>query len=245
MLLSMSLGVALFLAPAAEAPGTDVATRAIEPQDAPAMRALVTAPAAVEPAAAPRGRRFAADDPLRVTEVTLDNGLRVFLTENHERPEVFGAVVVNTGAKNDPADNTGMAHYLEHMLFKGTQALGTTDWAAEQGHQAQIEALYEQLRGADDATRARVQGEIKQALLQTYDHVVPNELDQLLRQLGGRGVNAFTSYDETVYHNTFPASAVDAWLEIYAHRFVDPVFRLFPSELEAVYEEKNLSLIHI
>ncbi|MCR9164230.1 MAG: M16 family metallopeptidase [Nannocystaceae bacterium] len=180
--------------------------------------------------------------PLEVTEVTLDNGFRVFLTENHERPEVFGAVVVNTGAKNDPADNTGMAHYLEHMLFKGTTALGTTDWAAEQPHQRRLEALYDQLAGADEATRARVQGEIRAAVKQTYPYVVPNELDQLLRLLGGRGVNAFTTYDETVYHNTFPASQVEPWLQIYAHRFEDPVFRLFPSELEAVYEEKNIAL---
>lgn len=188
------------------------------------------------------GPKAATEDPLAVTEVTLDNGFRILLTENHERPEVFGAVVVNTGAKNDPADNSGMAHYLEHMLFKGTTAMGTTDWAAEQPHQARIEELYDQLAGADEATRARVQAEIRDAVKQTYPYVVPNELDQLLRLLGGRGVNAFTTYDETVYHNTFPASQVEPWLEIYAHRFEDPVFRLFPSELEAVYEEKNIAL---
>jgi len=181
-------------------------------------------------------------DPLAVTSVTLDNGFRVFLTENHERPEVFGAVVVNTGAKNDPADNTGMAHYLEHMLFKGTTALGTTDWAAEQPHQARIEALYDQLGAADDDAREAIQKQIQDEVRKTYPYVVPNELDQMLRLLGGRGVNAFTSYDETVYHNTFPASQVEPWLEIYAHRFQDPVFRLFPSELEAVYEEKNIAL---
>lgn len=181
-------------------------------------------------------------DPLAVTSVTLDNGFRVFLTENHERPEVFGAVVVNTGAKNDPADNTGMAHYLEHMLFKGTTALGTTDWAAEQPHQARIEALYDELGQADDDAREAIQKQIQDEVRKTYPYVVPNELDQMLRLLGGRGVNAFTSYDETVYHNTFPASQVEPWLEIYAHRFGDPVFRLFPSELEAVYEEKNIAL---
>ncbi|MBV1861084.1 MAG: insulinase family protein [Nannocystaceae bacterium] len=181
-------------------------------------------------------------DPLAVTSVTLDNGFRVFLTENHERPEVFGAVVVNTGAKNDPSDNTGMAHYLEHMLFKGTTALGTTDWAAEQPHQARIEALYDELGQADDDARKAIQEQIQDEVRKTYPYVVPNELDQMLRRHGGRGVNAFTSYDETVYHNTFPASQVQPWLEIYAHRFDEPVFRLFPSELEAVYEEKNIAL---
>ncbi len=192
--------------------------------------------------AAADGLAPTSSDPLVVTSVTLENGFRVFLTENHERPEVFGAVVVNTGAKNDPADNTGMAHYLEHMLFKGTRALGTTDWAAEQPHQARIEALYDQLGQADDDARKRIQQQIQDEVRKTYPYVVPNEMDQMLRLLGGRGVNAFTSYDETVYHNTFPASQVEPWLEIYAHRFQDPVFRLFPSELEAVYEEKNIAL---
>jgi zinc protease len=79
-------------------------------------------------------------------------------------------------------------------------------------------------------------------LQQTYAFAVPNELDQMLGELGGTGINAFTSYDETVYHNTFPASQIDTWLQIYAHRFEDPVFRLFPTELEAVYEEKNSAM---
>ena len=90
----------------------------------------------------------AADDPHAVTTKVLDNGFTVLLSENHERPEIFGAVVVRTGGKNDPADNTGMAHYLEHMLFKGTQELGTTDWKAEAPLQAELERLYEQLRTA-------------------------------------------------------------------------------------------------
>lgn len=172
----------------------------------------------------------------------LDNGLRVFLTENHERPEIFGAVVVKTGAKNDPPDNTGMAHYLEHMLFKGTTTLGTTDWGAEQPHQARLVELYDQLGRGDADDRVRVEAEIREVVRKTYEYVVPNELDQLLRSMGGRDINAFTSYDETVYHNTFPASQVESWLEVYAHRFEAPVFRLFPSELEAVYEEKNIAL---
>ncbi|MEM6296191.1 MAG: insulinase family protein, partial [Myxococcota bacterium] len=204
--------------------------------------ALAPQPAPVATSASSVALRTFVADPLGVTEVTLNNGLRVFMTENHERPEVFGAVVVNTGAKNDPADNTGMAHYLEHMLFKGTQSLGTTDWAAEQPHQARIERLYDALADADGEARAQVQADIQAEVRKTYAYAVPNELDQALRILGGRGVNAFTSYDETVYHNTVPASQLEPWLEIYAHRFVDPVFRLFPSELEAVYEEKNIAL---
>ncbi len=183
-----------------------------------------------------------ATDPGAVTTVVLDNGLTVMLSENHGRPEIFGAVVVRTGGKNDPVDNTGMAHYLEHMLFKGTTALGTTDWAAERPLQARLEQLYEELATAKDDRRAQITAEIGRVVGQTYAYVVPSELDQLLEQVGGTGVNAFTTYDETVYHNTFPASQIDAWLAIYAHRFQDPVFRLFPTELEAVYEEKNIAI---
>ena len=183
------------------------------------------------------------DDPLHVQQFVLDNGLTVMLTENHERPEVFGAVVVRTGGKNDPPDNTGMAHYLEHMLFKGTQDLGTTDWKAEAPLQGRLEQLYEQLGQAEDeATRKAIGSKISATVEKTYAYAVPNELDQLLEAIGGTGVNAFTTYDETVYRNTFPASQIDSWLKIYAHRFVNPVFRLFPTELEAVYEEKNIAI---
>jgi len=189
-----------------------------------------------EPSPAP------ADDSRAVTMKVLPNGFTVLLSENHERPEIFGAVVVRTGGKNDPADNTGMAHYLEHMLFKGTTSLGTTNWPAEAPLQAELERLYEQLRTAKGDERAKVSKQINATVAKTYAYVVPNELDQLLEQLGGTGVNAFTTYDETVYHNTFPASQIDAWLQLYAHRFRDPVFRLFPTELEAVYEEKNIAI---
>ncbi len=200
--------------------------------------ATVEAPAAVSsrvPAPVP-------DDPLEVRQVVLDNGLTVLLSVNHERPEVFGAVVVRTGGKNDPPDNTGMAHYLEHMLFKGTTDLGTLDWEAERPLQETLEQLYDQLATADEAQREAIQEKIAATVKKTYAYAVPNEIDQLLEEIGGTGVNAFTTYDETVYHNTFPASQVESWLEIYAHRFEDPVFRLFPTELEAVYEEKNIAI---
>jgi predicted Zn-dependent peptidase len=205
-----------------------------------APAAPTTAPAAVD-AATPEVVTIEGD-PLGVRSVVLDNGLTVLLSENHDRPEVFGAVVVRTGAKNDPPDDTGMAHYLEHMLFKGTTQLGTTDWEAERPLQQRLERLYDELREAKGAQRERVLAKIGATVKQSYRYTVPNELDQMLELLGGTGVNAFTTYDETVYHNTFPASQIDGWLEIYAHRFHNPVFRLFPTELEAVYEEKNIAI---
>jgi predicted Zn-dependent peptidase len=181
-------------------------------------------------------------DPLQVREYVLDNGLTVLLSENHERPEVFGAVAVRTGGANDPADDTGIAHYLEHMLFKGTTALGTSDWAAEAPLQARLVELYDRLRESEPHERAAIEDEIAATVVQTYAHAIPSELDRLLAEIGSTEVNAFTDEDQTVYHNTFPASQMSSWLAIYAHRFEAPVFRLFPTELEAVYEEKNISM---
>jgi zinc protease len=182
-------------------------------------------------------------DPIGVAQIVLDNGLTVLLSENHERSEVFGAVVVRTGGKNDPADNTGLAHYLEHMLFKGTQTLGSLNWAAEAPLQAKLVELYERHKRSDTkAERAMLQAEIAAVVEQTYAYVIPNELHTMLSEIGSTGRGAFTTEDETVYYNRFPASQIESWLQIYAHRFVDPVFRLFPTELEVVYEEKNESL---
>ena len=192
--------------------------------------------------AAPAVRTFA-DDPLGVKEIVLDNGLTVLLSENHERAEVFGAVVVRAGGRDDPPEHTGIAHYLEHMLFKGTQELGTSDWEAERPLIEQIEALYEELGSAsDDAARQSIWQKIEAASKAAARHAIPGELDNMLAELGSRDVNAFTSPDMTVYHDRFPASQIDAWLELYAHRFERPVFRLFASELETVYEEKNSSM---
>ena len=100
----------------------------------------------------------AAVDPLGVQVRVLGNGLTVMLSVNRERPEVFGAVVVRTGARNDPAGETGMAHYLEHMLFKGTRRLGTTDWAAEAPLQERLEELYERKRTAPAGEQAAICG---------------------------------------------------------------------------------------
>ena len=201
-----------------------------------ALVLAATSPATSSATAAPT------KDPLAVRTVVLANGLTVMLSVHRERPEVFGAVVVRTGGKNDPADETGMAHYLEHMLFKGTQDLGTTDWSKEAPLQQRLEQLFDEKRDAPAARRPAIDQQIAATLKETYKYAVPNELDQMLGELGGSGINAFTSYDETVYHNTFPASQIDSWLQIYAHRFQDPVFRLFPTELEAVYEEKNSAM---
>lgn len=183
------------------------------------------------------------NDPLAVKYYTLDNGLQVYLTENHDSPKVFGAVVVKAGGKTDPAHATGMAHYLEHMLFKGTTRMGTIDYEKEKLHLDSVNVLYDELgKTKDDNKRKEIQKKINQVTLRAATYAIPNELDQMLSEIGGEDVNAFTDLEMTVYHNTFPGSQIEKWIDVYAHRFQNPVFRLFQSELETVYEEKNIGM---
>lgn len=183
------------------------------------------------------------NDPLDVKSFTLKNGLKVFLTENHDSPKIFGAVVVKAGGKTDPAYATGMAHYLEHMLFKGTTTMGTINYEKEKPYLDSIINLYEELaKTKDEKERALIQKKINRISVRAAEYAIPNEMDRMLSEIGGEDVNAFTDLEMTVYHNEFPASQIKPWLDIYAHRFQNPVFRLFQSELETVYEEKNIGM---
>jgi len=176
-----------------------------------------------------------------VKQITLENGLTVILDENHALPEVFGLVVVKAGGKNDPANATGMAHYQEHMLFKGTTTLGTISWEKEKPHIDKIFALYDELgKTTDEAKRAEIQKTINEESLKAAEYAIPNELSNLINEMGGTNVNAGTGPDNTVYYNKFPSNQIERWLDLYAHRFTEPVFRSFQAELEVVYEEKNL-----
>lgn len=182
------------------------------------------------------------NDPLDIKEYTLTNGLKVYLSENHDQPQVYGMVTVRAGGKNDPIHATGMAHYLEHMLFKGTETMGTIDYEKEKPFLDRIVELYDELgRTTDEEARLDIQKKINEQATEASKYAVPNEMDRMLKEIGSTGVNAFTSEDITAYHNTFPSSQIDKWLSIYDTRFEKPVFRLFQSELETVYEEKNRS----
>lgn len=179
-------------------------------------------------------------DPLKVKQVVLRNGLTVMLSENHQLPKVFGMVVVNAGSKNDPVDATGIAHYLEHMLFKGTKKIGTIDYEKEKIYLEKINELYDELgKTQDESARKEIQKQINEQSVLAGEYAIPNELDKMLAQIGSTGVNAFTTNDYTAYINSFPSNQIESWLEIYSKRFNEPVFRLFQSELESVYEEKN------
>ena len=175
------------------------------------------------------------------TTLTLSNGMNVVLCEDHAQPQIYGAVCVHVGAKNDPEDNTGMAHYLEHLMFKGTDQIGTTDWASEKTFLDEISELYDKAHDmADGADKDAILMQINDLSNKATEFAIPNEVDVILSKMGGEDVNAFTSNDVTVYHNSFPSNQLEKWLQVYTERFRNPIFRLFQSELEAVYEEYNM-----
>ncbi|MDR1200281.1 MAG: insulinase family protein [Tannerellaceae bacterium] len=176
---------------------------------------------------------------LQVKEHKLSNGMTVWLNEDHSQPKIFGAVVVKAGAKDTP--NTGIAHYFEHMMFKGTDKIGTTDYAAEKMLLDSIAIKYDELASTTDAkARLNIQKEIHELSIKASDYVIPNEFNHLISKYGGTRLNAGTSYDYTVYLNTFSPKYIAQWAELNSERLLNPVFRMFQSELETVYEEKNM-----
>lgn len=186
---------------------------------------------------------FFEGDPLNTRKYVLKNGLTVYLSPNKREPRVQAMVVVRTGSRNDPADNTGLAHYLEHMLFKGTQHYGTKNYKFEKPMLEQIETLFELHKNTKDtALRKLLYYRIDSISYLASQTAIANEYDKMMQIMGVNGVNAYTSFDETVYINNIPSNQIYKWLEIEAERFSNPVFRLFHTELEAVYEEKNRSL---
>jgi len=180
---------------------------------------------------------------LNVIQYELDNGMKVYLNPDKSQHDISGAVAVNTGSKNDPETATGISHYLEHLLFKGTTELGTSNYAAEKVHLDSIYYFYDQLgRTTDEDMRNQIQKRINFHSVEASKYAMPNEFDKLLKSIGSTGINASTSNDLTIYYNSFPSHQANKWLDIYAHRFQNPVFRSFQSELEVVYEEKNRAM---
>ncbi len=184
-----------------------------------------------------------AGDPLKARIYQLDNGLKVFLSVYHDAPRVQTYIAVHTGSKMDPPETTGLAHYFEHMMFKGTESYGTTDWSREQVLIARIEDLFENYRKEKDETkRARIYREIDSLSYEASKFAIPNEYDKMMDAIGSQGSNAGTSSDYTIYMENIPSNEIENWAIIQSDRFSKPVLRLFHTELETVYEEKNMSL---
>ena len=179
--------------------------------------------------------------PEGLSQYTLDNGLTVLLWEDHDQPDVFGATVTRAGSIDEPETATGLAHYLEHMLFKGTDRMGALDWEKERPHYERIIALYDTLAMTTDAKeREQVQLRINEQSRQAAQYSATDEFSNLIQSIGGEDLNAGTSYDMTYYHNRFPAYQMERWLTLYADRLTNPVFRTFQAELENVFEEYNM-----
>ena len=183
------------------------------------------------------------NDPMHTRIYTLDNGLKVYMSVNKETPRIQTYIAVKVGGKNDPAETTGLAHYFEHLMFKGTEQFGTSDYAAEKPMLDEIESLFEVYRKTtDEAERAAIYHRIDSISYEASKIAIPNEYDKLMSMIGADGTNAFTSTDETVYVENIPSNQIENWARVQADRFQHPVIRGFHTELETIYEEKNMSL---
>lgn len=185
-----------------------------------------------------------AGDPLGTRIYTLDNGLKVYMIVNKDVPRIDAQIAVRVGSKNDPRETTGLAHYFEHLMFKGTDKFGTQNYELEKPMLDRIEALFEEYRQTEDeAARAAIYHVIDSISYEASKLAIPNEYDKLMSSLGSTGTNAYTNYDVTCYVENIPSNQVDAWAKIQAERFQNVVLRGFHTELETIYEEYNMHVV--
>ncbi|MDR2627002.1 MAG: insulinase family protein, partial [Dysgonamonadaceae bacterium] len=181
------------------------------------------------------------NDPYKARIYTLDNGLKVYLSKNADEPRIQTVIAVRAGAKDDPRDNTGLAHYLEHMMFKGTDHYGTSDWEKEKPLLDSIVNLFEVHKAAQTAAeKKKIYKQIDAVSQEASKYAISNEYDKIVGSLGASGTNAFTSYDLTAYVNDIPANEIERFLKLEYDRFSNIQLRLFHTELETVYEEFNM-----
>lgn len=180
------------------------------------------------------------NDDNKVRIYTLKNGLKVFLAQNFDAPRIQTYIPVRTGSNNDSKDNTGLAHYLEHMMFKGTSKIGTLNWEKEKPLLEQLEQLFEEYKTEENLEKKKeIYKKIDNISQEASQYAIANEYDKCISSLGASGTNAHTWFDETVYKNNIPSNELKKWLKIESERFSEMVLRLFHTELESVYEEFN------
>jgi len=180
---------------------------------------------------------------MQVIKRILENGLTVYLSPNKEEPRFYAEIITRAGSKHDPATNTGLAHYLEHLLFKGTSSFGTVNFEKENALLDEITELYEKRSAETNASkRKEIYDRINEVSTAAAVFAIPNEMDRVYSDMGGKGINAHTWHEETVYKVDLPSNRLSHWAQIESERFANPVFRLFHTELETVYEEKNRSI---
>jgi predicted Zn-dependent peptidase len=187
--------------------------------------------------------QYVTNDPAKARFYVLKNGLTVILSPTNKDPRIQCFIATKAGSKTDPATNTGLAHYLEHMLFKGTDKYGSLDWSKEKPELDKIDALYEEYnKTTDPEKRKAIYHRIDSVSGVASRYAIANEYDKMMSSMGAQGTNAFTSFEQTVYTDDVPANAIDKYLAVQGERFRNPVLRIFHTELEAVYEEKNRTL---
>ncbi len=187
--------------------------------------------------------KYVTSDPMQARFYTLKNGLTVILSPTKKDPRIQAYVAVKAGSKTDPRTNTGLAHYLEHLVFKGTDKYGSLDWAKEKPQLDIIDGLYEQYNKTKDETqRKTIYKKIDSVSGIASKFSIANEYDKMMTAMGAQGTNAFTSFEQTVYTDDVPSSSLNKYLAVQGERFRNPILRIFHTELEAVYEEKNRSL---
>lgn len=187
--------------------------------------------------------KYVTNDPAKARFYTLKNGLAVILSPTNKDPRIQAYVAVKAGSKTDPSTHTGLAHYLEHMMFKGSDKYGTLDWSKEKPELQKINDLYEQYnKTTDPIKRKEIYHLIDSVSGVASRYSIANEYDKMMSSMGAQGTNAFTSFEQTVYTDDVPAGSIDKYLAVQSERFRDLELRIFHTELEAVYEEKNRSL---
>ncbi len=180
----------------------------------------------------------------RVSEFELDNGIKFIVLERHEAPVISFLTYADVGGANEPDGKTGVAHFLEHLAFKGTSRIGTRNYAAEEPLLDRLDELHTQIQQAKAAGNetqvAVLQAEFQKVEAEAAEYVIQNQLGQIVEREGGVGLNATTSSDATRYFYSFPANKLELWMSLESERFLDPVFREFYKEQQVILEERRL-----
>ncbi len=170
-------------------------------------------------------------------EFTLDNGLKFIVVENHQAPVISFVTYADVGGANEPEGKTGVAHYLEHLAFKGTTKIGTTNYQEEKKVLARLDETFAKLMANPTPELSQQWQKLQQ---QASQYVKQNEFGQIVETEGGVGLNATTTADYTAYFYNFPSNKLELWMSLESERFLEPVFREFYEEKQVILEERRL-----
>ena len=180
----------------------------------------------------------------QISEFTLDNGLKFIVLENHEAPVVSFVTYADVGGVDEPDGQTGVAHFLEHLAFKGTKQIGTTNYRAEAKQLDKLDEIFAQIKQAQSSGDKEKLAQLSEKFLATQTaaskYVQQNKFGEIVDTAGGVGLNAATSADYTNYFYSFPANKLELWMSLESERFLEPVFREFYKEKQVILEERRM-----